>query len=236
MHVLPQLRAGSAERALPELWRGTSTPAASISRETAAIPGVDGASAQEARVRPTCRLACEDKEQLMTAASRTSARATGNVAPSYVHYDKFVEPADRIELSGASLKWYDLARRETPIPSEIRLLARAYLERESAAGRLRDLGPLGFAILHRCGAGFYFLLVSTWHNENELWESVYAKDGQKQPDFQPFSFQGLHRGTFCVWELAAVWYEQQAWKRFLLSARDEPASQAYLRDCYEGPA
>jgi hypothetical protein len=187
-------------------------------------------------VRPTRRLAREDKEQLMTAASRTNARTTGNVAPSYVHYDKFIEPADRIELSGGSLKWYDLARRETPIPSEIRLLARAYLERESAAGRLQDLGQLGFVILHRCGAGFYFLLVSTWHNENELWESVYAKDGEKQPDFQPFRFQGLHRGTFCVWELAAVWHEQQAWKRFLLSARDEPARQAYLKDCYEGPA
>ena len=162
--------------------------------------------------------------------------AMGNVAPNYVHYDKFIEPEDTIELTGASLKWYNLARREAPIASDIRLLARSFLEREFTAGLLKDLGDLGFVILHRCEGEFYFLLVSTWRNENELWESVYAKDGLKQPDFEPFSFQGLHRGTFCVWELAAVWHEQQAWKRYLLSTRDEPARLTYLRDCYQGPA
>ncbi len=91
-------------------------------------------------------------------------------------------------------------------------------------------------ILHRCGDAFYFLLVSTWRNENELWELVYAKDGPKQLEFQPFAFDGLHRGTFCVWELAVVWHEQQAWKRYLLSARDEAARLTYQRDCYRGPA
>ena len=46
-----------------------------------------------------------------------------------------------------------------------------------APGDLGRLGELGFVVLHRCGEDFYFLLVCTWRNENELWETVWAKDG-----------------------------------------------------------
>ena len=37
------------------------------------------------------------------------------------------------------------------------------------------------------------------------------------------SFESTHRPTFCVWELGAVWHEQQAWSRYLRSSRDESA-------------
>lgn len=172
----------------------------------------------------------------MTSASRTNDIAIETVALDYMHYDKFIESDDNIELKGVSLKWYNLAAGETSIPTETRLLARSFLERETTDGLLKDVRGLGFVILHRCGGDFYFLLVSTWRNENELWESVYAKNGIEQPDFEQFSFQGSHRGTFCVWELAAVWHEQQAWKRYLLSARDDTARLNYLQDSYQGAA
>ena len=48
------------------------------------------------------------------------------------------------------------------------------------SGELGDLGELGFVVLHRCGESFYFLLVCTWRNENELWETVWAKDGDER--------------------------------------------------------
>lgn len=160
--------------------------------------------------------------------------AMGNVADRYVHRDKFIKPDGYLALPGACLKWYNVAPSDAPVPPEIHRLASAFVEREAAA-TLDVAGDLGFVILHRCGEAFYFLLVMTWRNENELWESVYAKDGSGQPDFQPFQFQGTHRGTFCVWELGAVWHEQGAWKRYLLSAREEEDKLVYLRDCYEGP-
>ena len=160
----------------------------------------------------------------------------GNPAADYVHRDKFAEPGDPIKLPSAVLKWYDLARPETPVAPEVRDLARAFLERECIERTPEVAGGLGFAVLHRCGGdGFYFLLVSTWRNENELWESVYAKDSAAQPEFRTFTFAGSHRGTYCVWELGVAWHEQQAWKRYLLSARDEGAKQAYLADLYRGP-
>jgi hypothetical protein len=172
----------------------------------------------------------------MTIADKSNVSTIASVAPSYAHYDKFIDPNDTLVLQGATLKWYNLAHRETPIPPEIHQLAHSFLTREAQSGLITDIGHLGFVILHRCNNNFYFLLLSTWRNENELWESVYAKDGEYQPDFQPFTFSSSHRGTYCVWELAAVWHEQQAWKRYLLSKRDEHARRTYLQDCYQGPA
>lgn len=151
---------------------------------------------------------------------------------SYQHYDKFVEPNERIILPNSVLKWYNIAKKEEPVPPEINDLARKFLEKESS----QDLGEYGFVILHRCGKDFYFLLVSSWKNGNELWESVCAKDGEKDKDFKPFTFATHHRGTFCIWELAAVWHERNAFRNFLLSAQDETAKRDFLQDIYRGEA
>lgn len=155
-----------------------------------------------------------------------------SVSPSYAHFDKFIEPGENLELSNATLKWHNLAPADEPVPAEMYELARAFLKKAD----LDELGELGFVILHRCGRDFYFLLVSSWRNENELWETVYAKNGEADADFALFPFRGDHRGTFCVWELAAVWHEQQAWRRFLMSARGPKDKQTYLRDVYRGTA
>lgn len=148
---------------------------------------------------------------------------------SYQHYDKFVEPDNQIVLQNSVLKWYNIAKKDEPVPAEINDLARNFLEKESS----QDLGELGFVILHRCGKDFYFLLVSTWRNGNELWESVYAKDGEKDKDFAPFTFETHHRGTYCIWELAAVWHERNAFRSFVLG---EISKENYLQNLYRGEA
>lgn len=167
----------------------------------------------------------------------TSKTALQNAAPDYAHYDKFVEPDENISFENATLKWYNLAKADEPVSGKIRDLARDFLEKESKKGNLKDFGKSGFVILHRCGNDFYFLLASSWKNGNELWESVYAKTSSDEKDFQIFTFENkLHRGTFCVWELAAVWHEQQAWRRFLLSAKTAKDEADYLLDKYRGEA
>lgn len=150
--------------------------------------------------------------------------------PAYFHRDKYCWSREGPRLGGASLKWYDIARQVDGIPDNIAALARTFLARTSP-----ELGgDLGFVILHRCGVEFYFLLAQTWRNENELWESVYAKQSAADADFALFPQSSPHRGTFCVWELGAVAHERLAWRRYLLSARDEAAKRAYLADAYEG--
>ncbi|MEP7174606.1 MAG: hypothetical protein ABI705_14035 [Aestuariivirga sp.] len=153
---------------------------------------------------------------------------TSGVAANYVHRDKVASPGEGIATGGSQLKWSNIAPAEASVPKEIEKLARDYLK------DVRVAGDLGFVILHRCGEDFYFLLVSTWRNENELWESVYAKANADEPDFKPYIVETAHRGTFCVWELGVVWHEQQAWKRFLMSKRATGDVTRYLNDRFEG--
>jgi hypothetical protein len=155
------------------------------------------------------------------------------VQPAYVHRTKLVVPGQSIALGDAVLKWYDIGSAEEPAPAAVSDLARLALADAARLGELRLGASLGFVILHRCGESFYFLLVCTWQNDNELWETVWAKDGDDR-DFHPWPLEGSHRPTFCVWELGAVGHERTAWSRFLQSARDRDARLAYLRDTFAG--
>lgn len=156
-----------------------------------------------------------------------------SVSDNYVHYAKVVVPGKPIQIGRAKLKWYSIARVDDGVPVEIEDQAREFLSRIASA-EISDLGDVGFAILHRCGSEFYFLLLQTWKNNNELWESVFARRSDAEPEFAEFSFDGTHRGTFCVWEMAAVAHEMQAWRRFLLSAREPKDVSAYLESQFSG--
>jgi hypothetical protein len=158
----------------------------------------------------------------------------GAIKAGYEHVSKVVHPAPVVEAGGGVLKWYDIAEGDRPIPRAVAALARKGLE--AATGRDALAGELGFVILHRCGADFYFLLISTWRNENELWETVWAKAGADRPAFEPWPIDGAHHPTFCVWELRAVCHEQGAWSRYLRSSRDAVAKREYLKDTYTGLA
>ena len=153
------------------------------------------------------------------------------VKEDYRHGPKRVIRGNPIETNGAVLKWYALHPEGRPVPDEIERMARSYLARSGLEAR-----GLGFVILHRCGDDFYFLIVDTWRGNNEVWETVFYKDGEAMADFAPFPREGMHKPTFCVWELAPVWHEKESWERFLRSARDDAAAQVWLGDLYSGAA
>jgi hypothetical protein len=155
------------------------------------------------------------------------------VSTEYRHDSKAISPAHSIALGEAVLKWYDIAPGAEPVPPEIQVLARGTLHAAAETAALDLDDELGFVILHRCGESFYFLIVGTWRNENELWQSVWAKS-EEDVTFRPWVVEGTHRPTFCVWELGAVWYEQQAWSRFLRSERGDDARATYVHDTFAG--
>jgi hypothetical protein len=152
----------------------------------------------------------------------------------YEHITKVVRPQSSLTLRSTVLKWYEIAPADAPVPLVVRALARRNLRDASKDGSLGISGDFGFVILHRCGEDFYFLLVSTWQNENELWETVWAKDGDTTFGFRPWPVEGTHHPTFCVWELGAVCHERQAWSDYLRSPRDAFAKGAYLGSCFDG--
>jgi len=153
------------------------------------------------------------------------------VVPTYRHIPKHVSSGAPIELPGALLKWYEVHPLDHPVPGTISDLAR-----DAFAKGAVNVQGLGFVVLHRCGGDFYFLITNTWRNENEIWETVFYKDGDAMPEFAEFPRHLPHLPTYCVWELVPVWHEQQAWVRFLLSHRDADAADRWVKDVYRGAA
>ncbi len=158
----------------------------------------------------------------------------GNVVPEgYAYHQKTIRPGEELSVSGARVKWYDLYPAEAPVTPEQRAEARHFLRSETGSGRLRLQGELGFVVLHRAGP-YLLLLLTTWRNTNEMWESVYVEQVGGAGGYEPLAFESSHRGTYCVWELGVVWHERNAWVRFLSSARDASAKRAYLEDRFSG--
>jgi len=170
---------------------------------------------------------------MSSTATQLARIADGNsgIDAGYQHKPKRVMPFAPLDTAAAVLKWYGIYPEDLPIADEMTTLARQYLTTTAL-----EAEGMGFVLLHRCGEGFYFLIVSTWRNSNELWETVFYKDGEAMTDFALFPREGVHKPAFCVWELVPVWHEQQAWTGFLTSSRDETAAQAWLKDCYSGLA
>jgi hypothetical protein len=161
------------------------------------------------------------------------------VPEAYRHYPKRAVPAGLLETGGAVLKLYHLEKAGEPVPPPLVEVARAWLE--ALVGDVFETGDLGFAILHRCGADFHFLLPVVWRGANEAWETVAYHHGEMagferfDPAYPVISGGEIApRPTFCVWELAIVAHEALAWSRFLASVRDEAAVAAWQEDVLAG--
>jgi hypothetical protein len=160
--------------------------------------------------------------------------AFGNVIPDgYKYYKKKIVPGSLLKLPAAYLKWYNLYPEDAEIAGTQVIDAKAFLKSESEARRLKLENELGFVIHHRAG-DYLLLLITTWRNTNEMWESVYVKKVNETESFIPIKFNTDHKGTYCVWELGIVWHERNAWVNFIESGRDEKAKLIYLNDLFTG--
>jgi len=164
----------------------------------------------------------------------TDVSTPTSVSADYRHHDKEVValPASDVALPAGRLKWYEVREATAVVDDRVRAEGHAFLVAEVAAGRLDVARDLGFVVHHLCGESFYFLIVCTWRNNNEMWETAYAKDGHDAPLVR-VEVDG-HRPVVCVWEMGAVLHEQRAWIRYLRSERDEAAVAAYLADRFTG--
>ncbi len=93
----------------------------------------------------------------------------GNVVPEgYLYSEKRVTPGSDLSLPHAYFKWYDIYPPDVEITPEQVEESRTFVAAE--AERLQFADELGFVLLHRAG-GVLLLLVTTWRNTNEIWES-----------------------------------------------------------------
>ncbi len=157
----------------------------------------------------------------------------GTVEPDSRVYLKLVRAGTDLVLPDAYLKWYEIGLEGVDL-SELAQESRALLEAESAAGRLRLENQLGFLEVHHCNY-VAFLIVCTWNNNNELWQTVFIKDLDAGTPWERLNRENAgHRPVMCIWELGPAWHERNAWVRYLESDRDAAAKLAWANDRFEG--
>jgi hypothetical protein len=156
----------------------------------------------------------------------------GNVVPDgYFYYQKQVIARPNLVCPQAYFKWYDIYQPDAEISLEQREEARQFVVAES--DRLQLAQEMGFVLLHQTPT-VLLLMISVWRNTNEVWEAAYWKPIHTLINYQPVETENHIRPTFCVWELAPVMHERNAWTRFLSSPRDERAKFEYINDSFGG--
>jgi hypothetical protein len=155
--------------------------------------------------------------------------------PEYRHRAKSALPQDELALPGLRLKWYQLVPAGYTVSEALERESRERIRADVEAGRIDFGSTMGFVILHIAGAAseVAMLIVSTWRNCNEIWETVYLKDLPNDGPYRVYERSG-HLPTYCVWELGVVWHERNAFERYLYSARGAAAVEQYFADRYAG--
>ncbi len=159
----------------------------------------------------------------------------GDVAATYCHDRRPLTSLAPQCFSGdnlAVLKWYLLAPEGEPAAPALVERARSFVASEFERGRLSVPYGLGFVVLHHSTVLDY-LIVGAWRFNQELWSTHYTRDATGDATFQP-ARPGVDASTLCVWELAPVWHEREAWVRYLESPRDLPARREWLEDVLRG--
>ncbi len=155
----------------------------------------------------------------------TKIELTEDYAPRYVRFLELWEP------TGWRIKVYGIAYRSQEPRSSLLGAAknRALQLLMRTAVRCAHYG-VGFMVVHD-GRGANFVLVDWWANENELHSHAYIS-ATDQPDLLVYA---APTGPIaCVWDLAVLSFERQAWVDTVLNNPDGPDLEAYLMSRLEG--
>lgn len=126
---------------------------------------------------------------------------------------------------GWRLKVYGLAyERPAPEPG----LVEAALHRATECLPMPAVAPdrygLGFIGVHQ-GRGSNLAFVSWWENQNELFHRVFTSDPATSLGLEPVGSTGL---TACVWDLALIAFEREAWVGTMMAGPELRGPEGYL--------
>lgn len=155
----------------------------------------------------------------------------GRVPASYQHHHRLVEPGPDVVLAQAWLKWYTVRRQDTIILPESDRRARDTVCEAVEHGEVRLDYGLGFVVLH-VSDPLTYLIVGAWRANQELWETLFIRQAGQETFAR--ARPGGDAPTLCVWEMAPVWHERQAWVRYLESTRDGTSLQDWRDDRLRG--
>lgn len=134
-----------------------------------------------------------------------------------------VRPLGLLRVEGWCLKLYGVAYR-TPTPrSELVLAAKSLAPALLPGGGGATYG-VGFMGIHD-GRNSCFVFVDWWQDEDELHHHLFVSSTQDPGDLLDRTGSGL---IACVWDLAVLSFERQAWVDTVLANPNGPDLGAYL--------
>lgn len=155
------------------------------------------------------------------------------IPADYAHHTRKVRPGEPLVLERGVLKWYEVFRHGEEPGAEFDLAGRAAVLDLVVRGLLPLQYGVGFVIAHHSTASDY-LIACSWHQIQELWHAILVRPADGTTGFRQ-EWPGQTSSSFCVWEMAPMWHERNAWERYLFSSRDDEAMRAYLNDQLTGP-
>ncbi len=165
--------------------------------------------------------------------SNDAPNTTSPVREDFAYTQKLVRRVEDLVLSNAWLKWYEISRPGVDL-GDLGSEARQFLRDEVRQGRLRLEQRFGFVLLHHC-SDVVFLIVLTWNNDNELWQTTFVRELDGNGGYERTTREVAgHRPMLCVWELMPVSHERDAWVRYLRSGRGGRDLAAYKASTFEG--
>lgn len=90
---------------------------------------------------------------------------------------------------------------------------------------------VGFLYAHQGRDGGGFASVNWWGNENELFHYQYEASPDSISDLRPVEETGGSTG--CVWDLAVIEHERQAWVECVLGNDAGPDLDAYIARTFD---
>ncbi len=158
----------------------------------------------------------------------SSLKDNGGIPSQYVHHRREVRPGEPLVLERGVLKWYEVFRHGEEPKRDLDATARAAVSDLALGGSFPLQHGVGFVIVHHSTVSDY-LVACCWHQTQELWHAILIRPADGSAGFRQ-EWPSRTSGSFCVWEMAPMWHERNAWERYLLSSREDDAMDAYLND------
>ncbi len=121
-------------------------------------------------------------------------------------------------------------RGAAPAPALVEAARSLVLARLPLPARAEGRYGVGFAGVHE-GRGANFVFADWWAEENELHHHVWISPSANPRDLVYRTPSGL---AACVWDLAVIGFERQAWLDTVLANPSGPDVEAYLSRRLEG--
>ena len=139
-----------------------------------------------------------------------------------------------LEIDGWRLKLYGMSLQPEPAPSPLldqaRERIRATLPRPAVTD---ERFGVGFATLHTGTSGTY-LLLDWWVAGGILQHHLFGAPHGDPRGSERLEYGWPRGAACCVWEMAVLWFERNAWCRHVLAHPESPDLDAYLDDRLEG--